>query len=158
MEGINHEAVGLAGHLKLGRLNVLWDNNKITIDGSTDLSTSEDVLARYRASGWHTVSCDGHDFADIRRAIDEALADPRPSLIDCHTIIGYGAPNKQGTAATHGAALGHDEVAAARDELSWEHDPFDLPGDVVDRSEEHTSELQSLMRISYAVFCLKKKK
>ncbi|HEY9552144.1 transketolase [Allosphingosinicella sp.] len=136
MEGINHEAVGLAGHLKLGRLNVLWDNNKITIDGSTDLSTSEDVLARYRASGWHTVSCDGHDFADIRRAIDEALADPRPSLIDCHTIIGYGAPNKQGTAATHGAALGHDEVAAARDELSWEHDPFDLPGDVVDAWRE----------------------
>jgi transketolase len=136
MEGINHEAVGLAGHLKLGRLNVLWDNNKITIDGSTDLSTSEDILARYRASGWHTVSCDGHDFADIRRAIDEALADPRPSLIDCHTIIGYGAPNKQGTAATHGAALGHDEVAAARDALSWDHEPFELPGEILDAWRE----------------------
>src|SRR3546814_6421577 len=101
---------------------IVLENTNITIAGATDLSTSEDVLARYRASGWHTVSCDGHDFADIRRAIDEALADPRPSLIDCHTIIGYGAPNKQGTAATHGAALGHDEVAAARDELSWEQD------------------------------------
>jgi transketolase len=136
MEGINHEAVGLAGHLKLGRLNVLWDNNKITIDGSTDLSTSEDVLARYRASGWHTVSCDGHDFADIRRALDEAIADPRPSLVDCRTIIGYGAPNKQGTSATHGAALGHDEIAAARQHLVWDSEPFDLPQPIVDAWRE----------------------
>jgi transketolase len=130
MEGINHEAVGLAGHLQLGRLNVLWDNNKITIDGATDLSTSEDILARYRASGWHTVSCDGHDFDSIRRALDEALADPRPSLIDCRTIIGWGAPNKQGTSATHGAALGADEVAAARKQLVWDSEPFDLPGEI----------------------------
>jgi transketolase len=127
MEGINHEAVGLAGHLKLGRLNVLWDNNKITIDGSTDLSTSEDIPGRYRASGWHVVSCDGHDFDSIRHAMDEALADPRPSLIDCRTIIGWGAPNKQGTSATHGAALGTDEVAAARKQLVWDSEPFDIP-------------------------------
>jgi transketolase len=127
MEGINHEAVGLAGHLQLGRLNVLWDNNKITIDGSTDLSTSEDIPARYRASGWHVVSCDGHDFESIRRAFDEAVADPRPSLIDCRTIIGWGAPNKMGTSATHGAALGPDEVKAAREHLVWEHEPFELP-------------------------------
>ena len=131
MEGINHEAAGLAGHLGLGRLNVLWDNNRITIDGSTDLSRSEDTLARYAASGWHTVSCDGHDFADIRRALDEALADPRPSLIDCRTIIGKGAPNKQGTAATHGAALGADEVAAARTELGWDSAPFEIPGEIL---------------------------
>ena len=127
MEGINHEAVGLAGHLQLGRLNVLWDNNKITIDGSTDLSTSEDIPGRYRASGWHVVSCDGHDFDSIRRAVDEAVADPRPSLIDCRTIIGWGAPNKQGTSATHGSALGTDEVAAARKHLVWDSEPFDLP-------------------------------
>ena len=120
MEGINHEAAGLAGHLQLGRLKVLWDDNKITIDGSTDLSTSEDVLARYRASGWHTASCDGHDVMTVRRAIDEAVADPRPSLIDCRTIIGWSAPNKQGTAATHGAALGEEEVAAARKQLVWD--------------------------------------
>ena len=81
MEGINHEAIGLAGHLQLGRLMVLWDDNKITIDGSTDLSTSEDIAARYAATGWHVESCDGHDPADIRRALDAALADPRPSLI-----------------------------------------------------------------------------
>jgi transketolase len=131
MEGINHEAVGLAGHLGLGRLNVLWDDNRITIDGSTELSTSEDIPARYAASGWHTAECDGHDFASIRRAIDEALADPRPSLIRCRTIIGWGAPNKQGTAATHGAALGADEVAAARKQLVWESEPFEIPDEVV---------------------------
>src|SRR4051812_14118682 len=131
MEGINHEAVGLAGHLGLGRLIVFWDNNRITIDGSTDLSRSEDVLGRYRAAEWHTISCDGHDFADIRRAIDEALADERPSLIDCRTIIGWGAPNKQGTSATHGAALGADEVAAARRQLSWDSPPFEIPAPIL---------------------------
>jgi transketolase len=131
MEGLNHEAVGLAGHLGLGRLNVFWDDNRITIDGGTDLSRSEDTLGRYAASGWHTVSCDGHDFADIRRAIDEAMADPRPSLIACRTIIGWGAPNKQGTAATHGAALGADEVAAARKQLLWDSEPFVVPGPIL---------------------------
>jgi len=127
MEGVNHEAAGLAGHLRLGRLNVLWDDNSITIDGSTALSTSEDVVARYRAYGWHAVRCDGLDPDDVRRALDAAIADPRPSLIACRTIIGFGAPNKQGTAATHGAALGAEEVAAARAELVWEHAPFELP-------------------------------
>ncbi len=127
MEGINHEAIGLAGHLRLGRLIVLWDDNNITIDGETGLSTSEDIPARYAATGWHTVSCDGHDPADIRRAIDAALADPRPSLVACKTLIGFGAPNKQGTSATHGAPLGEDEVAATRKELGWEHAPFEIP-------------------------------
>jgi transketolase len=130
MEGINHEAAGLAGHLALSRLIVFWDDNRITIDGSTDLSTSEDVEARYAAYGWHKVRCDGLDAADVRRAIDEALADPRPSLIACRTVIGFGAPNKQGTAATHGAALGAEEVAAARAELGWDHPPFALPSDL----------------------------
>ena len=130
MEGINHEAIGLAGHLQLGRMTVLWDDNRITIDGSTDLSTSEDIAARYAATGWHVESCDGHDPADIRRAIDAALADPRPSLIACRTIIGFGAPNKQGTSATHGAPLGIDEIAAARKELGWTAEPFDIPVDI----------------------------
>jgi transketolase len=132
MEGINHEAVGLAGHLKLGRLIVLWDDNRITIDGPTSLSTSEDVLGRYDASAWHTVSCDGHDPADIARALEEAKADPRPSLVACRTIIGYGAPTKQGTSATHGSPLGADEVSAARQVLEWVNDAFELPQDVVD--------------------------
>ncbi len=130
MEGINHEAIGLAGHLKLGRLTVLWDDNNITIDGSADLSSSEDVKARHASAGWHVVSCDGHDFADISRAIEEAMADERPSLVACKTIIGKGAPTKQGTSATHGAPLGADEIAAARDVLNWPHDPFTVPDDV----------------------------
>src|SRR5207248_10790955 len=124
-------AVGLAGHLKLGRLIVLWDDNRITIDGSTDLSRSEDVVARHQAGGWHTCECDGLDGEDVSRAIEEALADPRPSLIRCQTIIGYGAPNKQGTAATHGAALGAEEIAAARVELMWDLPPFEIPNDVL---------------------------
>ena len=130
MEGINHEATGLAGHLKLGRLIVLWDDNRITIDGSTDLSRKEDVLARHEAMGWHVTECDGMDGGKVSKAIEEAIADPRPSLIRCKTIIGYGAPHKQGTAATHGAALGADEVAAARKELGWDLPPFEIPDDV----------------------------
>ena len=130
MEGINHEALGLAGHLKLGRLIVMWDDNRITIDGSTELSRKEDVCARYEAMGWHTVECDGMDSAKVSKAIDEAVADERPSLIRCRTIIGYGAPNKQGTSATHGAALGADEVAAARKELGWDAPPLTVPDDV----------------------------
>jgi transketolase len=136
MEGINHEAVGLAGHLRLGRLIVLWDDNRITIDGPTSLSTSEDVAARYTASGWHVVSCDGHDPADIARAFDAAIADPRPSLVACRTVIGKGAPTKQGTSATHGAPLGADEIAAARTALGWASAPFEIPADIAGRWAE----------------------
>lgn len=131
MEGINHEAIGLAGHLQLGRLNVLWDDNRITIDGAVDLSSSEDILARYSATGWHVVRCDGHDFADIRRAMAEAVADPRPSLIACGTVIGYGSPNKQGSSKVHGSPLGEDEVAATRSELGWNEAPFEFTDDVM---------------------------
>jgi transketolase len=130
MEGINHEAIGLAGNLNLGKLVVLWDDNRITIDGAVDLSSCEDIPARYLATGWHVEFCDGHDFADIRRAIDAAVADGRPSLVACRTIIGKGAPNKQGTSATHGAALGTDEVAAARVEIEWPFEPFEIPADI----------------------------
>ena len=131
MEGINHEAVGLAGHLKLGRLIVLWDDNRITIDGSTDLSRSEDVVARHAAAGWQTIECDGLDAGKVSKAIEQALVEERPSLIRCKTIIGYGAPNKQGTAATHGAALGKEEVEAARKELGLDPQEFTVPGDVL---------------------------
>jgi len=130
MEGIHHEAAGLAGNLKLGRLIVLWDDNRITIDGSTDLSRNEDVAARHAAMGWHVVECDGMDAGKVSKAIDEAVADPRPSLIRCKTIIGYGAPTKQGTSATHGAALGADEILLARKELGWSDEAFVIPDDV----------------------------
>ncbi|MBX9881121.1 MAG: transketolase [Sphingomonas sp.] len=130
MEGINHEAIGIAGHLKLGRLNVLWDDNKITIDGAVSLSSSEDIPARYAATGWHVVECDGHDFAAVAEALAEATADPRPSLIRCRTIIGKGAPTKQGTAKTHGSPLGTAEVAGAREALGWTAAPFEVPQDI----------------------------
>jgi len=136
MEGINHEAVGLAGTLGLGKLTVLWDNNHITIDGDVSKSSCEDIPARYRASGWHVAECDGHDFADIRRALDEALADPRPSLVSCRTVIGKGAPNKQGGSGVHGSPLGAEEVAAARAELGWTDAPFVIPAAIKAAWEE----------------------
>ena len=131
MEGINHEAIGLAGHLKLDRLKVLWDDNRITIDGDTDLSTSEDIAARFKSAGWHVTSCDGHDFADIARALAEAAAADKPTLVACRTVIGKGAPNKQGGHNVHGAPLGADEIAAAREYLGWTAAPFEIPADIL---------------------------
>lgn len=131
MEGINHEAIGLAGHLRLGRLNVLFDSNAITIDGSTDLSTCEDIAARYRATGWHVTQCDGHDFADVDRALAEAKGhEDQPSLVICRTVIGKGAPNLQGTEKLHGSPLGATEAAATRAALGWTDAAFILPADV----------------------------
>src|SRR5262245_26188792 len=128
MEGISQEAISLAGHLKLGRLIVLFDDNHISIDGPTSLSTSDDQIARFGASGWHTAAVDGHDPEAIALAIENARAvTDKPSLIACHTIIGYGAPTKAGTAATHGAPLGEEEVKGTREKLGWRHHPFELP-------------------------------
>ncbi|WP_461479035.1 transketolase [Pararhodobacter aggregans] len=130
MEGISQEAIDLAGHLGLGHLIVLWDDNKITIDGDTDLATSTDQLARFAASGWHVLSCDGHTPTEIADAIEAARKDPRPSLIACRTVIGFGAPNKQGGHDVHGAPLGAAEIAAARAHLGWSHAPFEIPASV----------------------------
>ena len=130
MEGISHEAIDMAGHLRLGRLVVLWDDNRITIDGSTSLSTSTDQGARFAAAGWHVVHCDGHDREQIACAIEAARADPRPSLVCCRTVIGYGAPNKQGCHDVHGAPLGPDEIAAARQALDWPHAPVEIPAPI----------------------------
>ncbi len=133
MEGISHEAIDMAGHLKLGRLIVFWDNNSITIDGSTDVSTSTDQIRRFEAAGWHVQAVDGHDNEAIAAAIEAARAvTDKPSMIACRTIIGFGAPNKQGTAATHGAPLGEDEIAAARKQLGWDWPPFEIPQQVYD--------------------------
>ena len=126
-EGISHEAIDLAGHLRLDRLTVLWDDNSISIDGGTELSTSTNQLSRFRAAGWHVQTVDGHDPEAIDKAISTAVKAPRPSLIACKTTIGYGSPNLAGTAKTHGAPLGADEVAATRAALGWTHDPFVIP-------------------------------
>jgi len=128
MEGVGQEAVTLAGHLGLGRLIVLFDDNGISIDGSTALSTSEDHRKRLAAAGWHVLAVDGHDPDAVARALRKARAvSDKPSMIACKTVIGYGAPTKAGTAATHGAPLGKDEVAGARQKLGWNHPPFDIP-------------------------------
>jgi len=128
MEGISQEAISLAGHLKLGRLIVLFDDNQISIDGPTSLSVTDDQLERFRASNWHTAAVDGHDPEAIALAIENAKGvTDRPSLIACRTVIGYGAPNKAGTASTHGSPLGAEEIAGARQKLGWPHGPFEVP-------------------------------
>ncbi len=127
MEGVSQEAITLAGHLGLGRLVVLFDDNGISIDGPTSLATSEDVTGRFLAAGWHVEACDGHDVADIGRALDAALADPRPSLVRCRTVIGFGAPTKAGSEKTHGSPLGAAEVAGAKAALGWTAPPFEIP-------------------------------
>jgi len=128
MEGISHEAASLAGHLKLGRLIVLFDDNGISIDGAVSLSCSDDQLKRFEAYGWHTQQVDGHDPEAVATAIAAAkAAGDRPSLIACRTVIGFGAPNKQGTAATHGSPLGDAEIAAARKALGWPYPAFEIP-------------------------------
>ncbi|MFG6083526.1 transketolase [Paracoccus litorisediminis] len=131
MEGISHEAIDFAGHQRLGRLIVLWDDNRITIDGGTELSTSTDQQARFAASGWHVQAVDGHDRDSVARAIQAAREDERPSMIACRTVIGFGAPNKQGSHDVHGAPLGAAEIAAAREHLGWSHEPFVLPDDIL---------------------------
>lgn len=148
MEGVSHEAIGLAGHLKLGRLNVIWDDNNITIDGRINLSSSDDVPARFRAAGWHVVACDGHDPASIRKAYDEALASELPSLIRCTTVIGFGAPNKGGTEKVHGSALGAAEVAAARAELGWTAAPFEIP-DAIDTAWKRAGSRGASLRTAW---------
>ena len=127
MEGISQEAISLAGHLRLGRLIVLFDDNGISIDGPTSLATSDDQLKRFAASGWSVRRVDGHDPEAIAHVIAEERETERPSLIACRTVIGYGAPDKQGTEKVHGAPLGAEETAAARRNLGWEYQPFVVP-------------------------------
>ena len=131
MEGISQEAIGLAGAQKLGRLIVLWDNNDITIDGRVSMSDRTDQLARFKASGWRVLECDGHDAADIDRALTEAKAeDDRPVLVSCKTIIGFGSPNKSDSAKAHGSPLGADEIAATRAAYGWDGEAFAIPDDI----------------------------
>lgn len=130
-EGISHEAIDLAGHLKLSRLIVLWDDNAISIDGPTSLSTSMDQPARFKAAGWHLQSVDGHDMEAVGAAIEAARRSDRPSLIACRTVIGKGAPNLGGSEKTHGAPLGDAEIAATRENIGWAHAPFEVPDDIL---------------------------
>lgn len=132
MEGISHEAISLAGHLKLGKLIVMWDDNSISIDGPTSLSVSDDQVKRFEASGWNTIRVDGQDTKAVSAALAKAKADSsKPWLIACKTTIGYGAPNKAGKASAHGEPLGADEIKGAREKLNWSYAPFEVPEDVL---------------------------
>lgn len=130
-EGISHEAIDLAGHLRLDRLIVLWDDNSISIDGPTSLATSMDQPARFDAAGWHVQRVDGHDKEAVAEAIEAARRAPRPSLIACRTIIGKGAPNLAGSEKTHGAPLGAAEIIATRQNIGWPYPPFEVPDQIV---------------------------
>ncbi len=133
MEGISQEAITLAGHLGLAKLTVLWDDNGVSIDGKVSLADSTDQLQRFAAAGWQTARVDGHDADAVASALSAAQSAAMPSLIACRTVIGYGAPNKQGTAATHGSPLGSEEVLAARDRLGWHQPPFVVPDHVLEQ-------------------------
>ncbi len=136
MEGICAEAASLAGHLRLGKLTVFWDDNRITIDGSTALSFSEDVVARFAAYGWHTASVEnGNDVEALERAAREALGEARPSFIRVRTIIGYPAPHKQNTSAAHGAPLGADEISATKKIMGWPDEAFRVPAEMAGATE-----------------------
>lgn len=132
MEGISEEAASLAGHLKLNKLIVLWDNNNITIDGTVDKASSVNQIMRFEAMGWNTIEIDGHDYGQIENAIESAQSSDKPTLIACKTKIGFGAPNKCGTSKCHGSPLGTEETAAMRRELGWNYASFEMPFEVLE--------------------------
>ena len=131
MEGISEEAISLAGHLRLNKLIVLWDNNNITIDGTVDKANSTDQIMRFHAVGWNTIEIDGHNPSQIEKAIQQARQSDKPTLIACKTTIGFGAPTKCGTSKCHGSPLGTEEIAAMRENLGWKAAPFDVPADIL---------------------------
>ncbi len=166
MEGVSHESCAIAGQMKLGKLIVLYDDNGITIDGSTDLSFTENTAARFEAYGWDVQKVDGHDMAQIEKAIAKAQKTDTPSIICCKTVIGFGSPNKAGKSSSHGSPLGEDEITASREVLKWMNMPFDMPVEVLEqwrgvgakgaedysawafclKSSEHKEEFEMMMR------------
>ena len=144
MEGISHEAASMAGHMQLGRLIVLFDDNGISIDGSVDITVSDDISARFEAYGWQVLSCDGHDMDAVSSAITAAKSETsKPTLIRCKTDIGKGSPNRAGTAKAHGAPMGADENALTREALGWSHAPFEIPSEILSEWRQAGTRSQS---------------
>ena len=144
MEGISEEAISLAGHWNLKNLIVLWDDNSITIDGNTSITSSTDMKKRFEANGWKVFVCDGHHFESIEAALKGAIISDKPVLIDCKTMIGYGAPTKGGTPSCHGSPLGMDEVKALRENLKWNYEPFEIPQDILTAWKDSVKSHQKL--------------
>jgi len=136
MEGISHEAMSLAGHLNLKNLIVFFDNNKISIDGPTSLSVSDNYKKRFESYGWSFQEINGHNYKQIFNAIKKAAKSKKPSIISCKTIIGFGSPNKSGKASSHGSPLGDDEIKLVRKKLKWKHEPFEIPEELMDSWRE----------------------
>ena len=136
MEGISHEAMSLAGHLNLKNLIVFFDNNKISIDGPTSLSVSDNYKKRFESYGWSFQEINGHNYKQVFNAIKKAAKSTKPSIISCKTIIGFGSPNKSGKASSHGSPLGDDEIKLVRKKLKWKHEPFEIPEELMDSWRE----------------------